>query len=100
MPGASPQSGMTVTFRAHASRSSFFWLKTDRKSTHSSHLVISYAVFCLKKKKPLPQRAQTSPPLRAAHMPVAAEPTTFRRALDCYVIHAPDSSRPLPLLPQ
>src|SRR5437016_4114881 len=28
MPGASPQSGITETFRAHASRSSFFWLKT------------------------------------------------------------------------
>src|ERR671918_2065602 len=29
------------------------WLPTDRKSTrlNSSHLVISYAVFCLKKKK-------------------------------------------------
>src|SRR5256885_6085715 len=29
------------------------WLTTDRKSTrlNSSHLVISYAVFCLKKKK-------------------------------------------------
>src|SRR5256885_2909983 len=29
---------------------------TDRKSTrlNSSHLVISYAVFCLKKKKPVP----------------------------------------------
>src|SRR5256885_8879548 len=31
------------------------WLATDRKSTrlNSSHLVISYAVFCLKKKKKL-----------------------------------------------
>src|SRR5256885_17001633 len=30
-----------------------FWRATDRKSTrlNSSHLVISYAVFCLKKKK-------------------------------------------------
>src|SRR5205807_3066902 len=29
------------------------WLRSDRKSTrlNSSHLVISYAVFCLKKKK-------------------------------------------------
>src|SRR5256885_5695129 len=29
------------------------WVETDRKSTrlNSSHLVISYAVFCLKKKK-------------------------------------------------
>src|SRR5256885_12027659 len=32
----------------------------DRKSTrlNSSHLVISYAVFCLKKKKKLPSRFQ------------------------------------------
>src|SRR5256885_10410927 len=33
--------------------SGFHYLKIDRKSTrlNSSHLVISYAVFCLKKKK-------------------------------------------------
>src|SRR5256885_13691204 len=33
-------------------------LHQDRKSTrlNSSHLVISYAVFCLKKKKPAPTR--------------------------------------------
>src|SRR5256885_11859567 len=32
---------------------------TDRKSTrlNSSHLVISYAVFCLKKKKPAPSHS-------------------------------------------
>src|SRR5256885_13293181 len=32
--------------------------RTDRKSTrlNSSHLVISYAVFCLKKKKPIDLR--------------------------------------------
>src|SRR5256885_4092869 len=37
-------------------------LKTDRKSTrlNSSHLVISYAVFCLKKKKPLSSRTSTA----------------------------------------
>src|SRR2546426_9308570 len=40
---------------------------SDRKSTrlNSSHLVISYAVFCLKKKKkkqiPIPQQAQLTP---------------------------------------
>src|SRR5256885_3094926 len=30
-----------------------YWFRSDRKSTrlNSSHLVISYAVFCLKKKK-------------------------------------------------
>src|SRR5256885_7645715 len=38
-------------------------LRPDRKSTrlNSSHLVISYAVFCLKKKK---TSAQRRPPLR------------------------------------
>src|SRR2546426_6942055 len=37
-------------------------LFTDRKSTrlNSSHLVISYAVFCLKKKKNTHQRTQRS----------------------------------------
>src|SRR5256885_12478709 len=36
-----------------ASRAGFYELPRDRKSTrlNSSHLVISYAVFCLKKKK-------------------------------------------------
>src|SRR5256885_8653293 len=34
----------------------------DRKSTrlNSSHLVISYAVFCLKKKKKAPNKSKTS----------------------------------------
>src|SRR5256885_13110570 len=43
--------------------------RQDRKSTrlNSSHLVISYAVFCLKKKKkPAPQLNDT--PLRVAHL--------------------------------
>src|SRR5256885_5879585 len=42
----------------------------DRKSTrlNSSHLVISYAVFCLKKKK-LPHRATPQPLRRARHAP-------------------------------
>src|SRR2546426_8459031 len=36
--------------------------KVDRKSTrlNSSHLVISYAVFCLKKKKKHPQRRRSA----------------------------------------
>src|SRR5256885_8121932 len=45
----------------------------DRKSTrlNSSHLVISYAVFCLKKKKPTPhggsdRQDETSPHLRSS----------------------------------
>src|SRR5205807_3479236 len=46
--------------------------KIDRKSTrlNSSHLVISYAVFCLKKKKtnerPFPCRAAISGPAEAS----------------------------------
>src|SRR5256885_11851654 len=41
----------------------------DRKSTrlNSSHLVISYAVFCLKKKKRKQQRSR-SPPITRAHL--------------------------------
>src|SRR5256885_12185330 len=43
-------SGVTVTIAHHALRAG---RRGDRKSTrlNSSHLVISYAVFCLKKKK-------------------------------------------------
>src|SRR2546426_12824765 len=50
--GRSPGTGVHGAF---CSRSSFSWASTDRKSTrlNSSHLVISYAVFCLKKKKKL-----------------------------------------------
>src|SRR5438132_11589545 len=42
------------------------WLQ-DRKSTrlNSSHTVISYAVFCLKKKKTIPRVAHTSTPCEA-----------------------------------
>src|SRR5256885_6368123 len=38
--------------------------RRDRKSTrlNSSHLVISYAVFCLKKKKPHHNRTAAPPP--------------------------------------
>src|SRR5260221_1868567 len=44
------RSGLTVE---RGIRHSFFNCETDRKSTrlNSSHTVISYAVFCLKKKK-------------------------------------------------
>src|SRR5256885_9808036 len=46
----------------------------DRKSTrlNSSHLVISYAVFCLKKKKNRyrPQHHHRTPPESAAHPPL------------------------------
>src|SRR2546426_3477918 len=41
--------------------------RADRKSTrlNSSHLVISYAVFCLKKKVPRALRAELLHPVRA-----------------------------------
>src|SRR5256885_12630877 len=45
---------------------------SDRKSTrlNSSHLVISYAVFCLKKKKrPRPPDPRRSPTLRLYYQP-------------------------------
>src|SRR2546426_3383880 len=53
--------------RAHRER--------DRKSTrlNSSHLVISYAVFCLKKKK---TRSRTCGPPRAAISPGGRAPRT------------------------
>src|SRR5256885_8536240 len=47
-------SGTTVTVRCCSRRHAVFLnFSLDRKSTrlNSSHLVISYAVFCLKKKK-------------------------------------------------
>src|SRR5256885_9997058 len=71
--------------RGHRSRISPGWRQTvahvalalhvvegrDRKSTrlNSSHLVISYAVFCLKKKK---NRASARAPRPATHTPMTA----------------------------
>src|SRR2546426_8173772 len=45
----------------------------DRKSTrlNSSHLVISYAVFCLKKKK-----KSKTPPIILTHLPEKPQPTS------------------------
>src|SRR5256885_11733427 len=42
-----------VLSQIEATGSNLVWAELDRKSTrlNSSHLVISYAVFCLKKKK-------------------------------------------------
>src|ERR1039457_3607633 len=49
---------------------------SDRKSTrlNSSHLVISYAVFCLKKKYNTPRRRTATPVLGcpSVHIPLAA----------------------------
>src|SRR5690554_7424125 len=48
---------MPPSYRLPENRRDFFWLAPDRKSTrlNSSHVRISYAVFCLKKKKKKPR---------------------------------------------
>src|ERR1022692_3078903 len=63
-------------------------MPTDRKSTrlNSSHLVISYAVFCLEKKK----RIRRSPPLHA----VRAAPYT-RASVHCSAAPNTTGSRSL-----
>src|SRR2546426_1973093 len=60
-----------------------FHKRLDRKSTrlNSSHLVISYAVFCLKKKKTTKSRPKSSKPQHRQPSPMyarkpAAPPTT------------------------
>src|SRR2546430_13672729 len=49
----------------------------DRKSTrlNSSHSQISYAVFCLKKKKTVYQRLESSTPTGSRRVQVATQPT-------------------------
>src|SRR5256885_8531399 len=51
-----PSSEVAAALKAVVKVDGRLHLYTDRKSTrlNSSHLVISYAVFCLKKKKPVP----------------------------------------------
>src|SRR5204863_1387098 len=48
----------------------------DRKSTrlNSSHVEISYAVFCLKKKKTRRVELVCTPPLQGPHLPLALLP--------------------------
>src|SRR5256885_3562977 len=69
----------------------------DRKSTrlNSSHLVISYAVFCLKKKKHLADRAAGA---RSQH-PLLRPPSPCPRATashlhDAHPHHAPAAAAP------
>src|SRR6266566_1121048 len=52
-PGASPHNESSASPSDGGSFATATWIRLDRKSTrlNSSHLVISYAVFCLKKKK-------------------------------------------------
>src|SRR2546426_12668249 len=51
--GTSTHRRRAGTRRPRRTRRDSAWVQSDRKSTrlNSSHLVISYAVFCLKKKK-------------------------------------------------
>src|SRR5258708_14777126 len=48
--------------RAASSAANFLQHPSDRKSTrlNSSHQIISYAVFCLKKKKPISETLNTA----------------------------------------
>src|SRR2546426_9319475 len=59
-PAPRPPPGRSIAQRTRRLRQSTAW-NTDRKSTrlNSSHLVISYAVFCLKKKKKEDMHIQT-----------------------------------------
>src|SRR3989454_5084337 len=52
-PGSRVYGALSVGLQASCRVEKLFTVKRDRKSTrlNSSHLVISYAVFCLKKKK-------------------------------------------------
>src|SRR3954449_12548987 len=54
--------------------------RSDRKSTrlNSSHTLISYAVFCLKKKKNSIHQHSNTPTKAAASTPVARLPTLVR----------------------
>src|SRR5205807_4527104 len=73
---------LTVVRELEAEAQKQYYGKIDRKSTrlNSSHLVISYAVFCLKKKKQLPslpynRRLTSSRPLRRERRPSEARTT-------------------------
>ena len=65
------------------------WLYWDRKSTrlNSSHLVISYAVFCLKKKKQTNTSIYLSVHQQIAHLfPTYIHDYAVLPYLDCHVI--------------
>src|SRR5256885_7829143 len=66
---------------------------TDRKSTrlNSSHLVISYAVFCLKKKKPTPLTSHR--PIQACPRPSGSP----NLRLDCQLLRDRSILHPGPL---
>src|SRR5258708_11242822 len=78
------------------------WVGRDRKSTrlNSSHQIISYAVFCLKKKRVPDPSAQLIPPVRpadldqtlAAHRAVVAGVLVHARLK--LAVFRPDPTRP------
>src|SRR3989454_5089115 len=68
-PGAAPRHSVQPT--VHAEKDDLL-RQSDRKSTrlNSSHLVISYAVFCLKKKKNRNEPTALDPPVRGGSTPL------------------------------
>src|SRR5688572_31227529 len=97
-PPASPLFPYTTLFRSQSAASwaavatenwtsSAHGIKLDRKSTrlNSSHSQISYAVFCLKKKKATP--AEQAPPYAAAAVRTVVDSAALRygRAPSCIV---------------
>src|SRR5256885_10933195 len=97
---------LCAPLKADADDGCSFWRRADRKSTrlNSSHLVISYAVFCLKKKTndscprgPSHERPQSVPQTKAfpclrtlrlllADRPLRVDthgPPSWRRCLFC-----------------
>src|SRR2546426_2187252 len=76
----------------------------DRKSTrlNSSHLVISYAVFCLKKKKKTSSPPRTSPTARPREIsghttpPAPTDPVSPRSAPPCHFSSRPRPPQPSP----
>src|SRR5215510_15154155 len=62
-PAGSPPMNIPLSVLEFRDRAARFFAQ-DRKSTrlNSSHVAISYAVFCLKKKKKTPGRSPRSPP--------------------------------------
>src|SRR5437773_7408248 len=66
---SSSRSAATAGGSSTRSRMSTSWSFTDRKSTrlNSSHITISYAVFCLKKKTKFISSLPTTVTIRVAH---------------------------------
>src|SRR2546427_5734030 len=72
---------------------------TDRKSTrlNSSHSQISYAVFCLKKKKKLNQPIEIRTRLKSTHSKVAAGGLSLYMTRPCNTAYVSHDATHLPL---